>query len=74
MADRLNMDKINSLPQPLTALFFGGGSWPIHDIDVETGVLRIDVSGELQVCHIGEIHTVVEPGGTEHDVEELYAD
>lgn len=43
MTDLLSMDRINSLPQPFTAHFYGGGVWPVIDIDVLHGFLRIDV-------------------------------
>jgi len=44
--DRLDIDYINSLPQ------LWDGNWPVHDIEVETGLYRIDVCGILEVRHI----------------------
>lgn len=48
-ADRLNIDLINSKGQLFVDL---GGNWwwPVFDIDVQTGLFRIDVCGLLE-CH-----------------------
>jgi hypothetical protein len=72
--DKLNMALINSLPQPLIVRFCGGDEWPLHDIDVETGLLRIDVCGKLQVKHIGEATFFRDMDGVEHDAETFYSD
>lgn len=74
MVDLLRMDYINSLPQPFIAKFCGGDEWPIYDIDVETGLLRIDVVGKLQCCHIGEVVHFTDEGGGVHDAETFYCD
>ena len=50
--DKLKFDYINSLPQPFMGVFIGGDEWPIEDIDVQTGLLRIDVCGKIA----GEAH------------------
>ena len=72
--DKLNMDHINSLPQPFIVRFCGGDEWPVYDIDVETGLLRIDVCGKLQVKHIGEATVFRDMDGVEHDAETFYSD
>lgn len=72
MPDLLKMDYINSLPQPFIAHFFGGSEWLIHDIDVKTGLLRIDVCGKLEVKHIGEVRFFRDIEGCEHDIEDFY--
>lgn len=76
MTDRLRMDYINSLPQPFLALFFGGKDWwwPVYDIDVETGLMRIDVCGKLQVMHFGDVKELRDEGGVSHDPETFYSD
>lgn len=71
--DLLNMAFINSLPQPL----FGSENgidwwWPIHDIDVQTGVLRIDVCGLLQVMHISDYSVIRDDAGSLHRWEDFY--
>lgn len=72
--DRLKMDHINSLPQPFIGVFVGGDRWPIEDIDVQTGLLRIDVCGRLQVKHIGEVRNFVDADGGIHDPESFFVD
>ena len=72
--DKLNINHINSLPQPFIVHFVGGDEWPVHDIDVETGLLRIDVCGKLQVKHIGEAALFRDMDGAEHDAETFYSD
>lgn len=70
MADKLNMDLINSLPQPFyTTCKFG---WPIHDIDVEAGLMRLDVMGKLDVTHIAEHYTVRDQDGNVHETDDWY--
>jgi hypothetical protein len=55
MSDLLNMELINSLPQPLWVSSNGKDWWwPVYDICVETGLVRIDVCGKLQTNHITE--------------------
>ena len=70
--DKLDIARINSLPQPLIAHFYGGDEWPVHDIDVETGFMRIDVAGKLQVKHIGEVSFVRDINGGVHDADTFY--
>ena len=70
--DLLRMDYINNLPQPFIAHFCGGYEWPIYDIDVETGLLRIDVAGKLQVKHISEVIYFIDIEGVRHDAETFY--
>lgn len=74
LSDKLRLDYINSLPQPFIARFCGGDEWPVHDIDVETGLLRIDVVGKLQVMHIGDVTFFRDIEGVEHDSETFYSD
>jgi len=70
--DLLDMAKINSLPHPLTAVFSGGDRWEIHDIDVETGLLRILAGGLLQIKQFGELCEIVDGDFEEHDSDEFY--
>jgi len=72
--DKLRMDYINSLPQPFIAHFYGGDEWPVNDIEVGTGLLRIDVCGKLQVKHIGDVRFFRDETGVEHDSETFYTD
>lgn len=72
--DLLRMDHINSLPQPFIAHFYGGSEWPVYDIDVETGLLRIDVCGKLEVKHIGDVREFIDLDGVSHEADSFYAD
>lgn len=72
MADLLRMDHINSLPQPFFAQFCGGLWWPVHDIEVQTGLMRIDVCGLLEVKHFGEVTALRDSAGAEHDPDTFY--
>ncbi len=74
MSDPLRMDYINSLPQPFIATFYGGDEWPVVDICVETGCLRIDAVGKLQPMHIGDVKSFTDMDGVIHDTETFYCD
>lgn len=74
MTDLLRIEHINSLPQPFIATFCGGDEWPVYDIDVETGLLRIDVVGKLQCMHICEVMHFIDEAGDKHDTETFYCD
>ena len=72
--DLLRMDFINDLSMPLMAEFYGGDQWPIEDIDVQTGLLRIDVVGKRQVKHVGDLKHIIDADGRTHAVDELYTE
>lgn len=74
MADLLRMDHINSLPQPFIATLIGGSRWPVYDIDVQTGLLRIDVVGKLDVLTIGDVRNFTDANGVEHSTDSFYSD
>ena len=67
--DRLDMAYINSLPQPLW-----DDGWPVHDIEVETGLYRIDVCGLLEVRHIDKCITMKDATGKVHYVSDFETD
>lgn len=70
----LRMDYINSLPQPLVATLLGGYEWPVFDIDVETGCMRIDVTGMLEMTFISEVRYFTDASGAQHAPETFYSD
>lgn len=73
MADKLNMTAINGLPHPLAARFCGDDwIWPIYDIDVETGLMRIDVVGKLQVKHFADVMELQDETGQRHDADDFW--
>ena len=72
-ADMLNMDYINSLPQPFFARKFGSDWWwPVNDFEVQTGLYRIDVMGKLDVCHINDTAEFRDGEGKIHDSADFY--
>lgn len=73
MSDVLRMDYINSLPQPFLARFCGDKSWwPVHDFEVQTGVMRIDVCGLLQVKSFCEVMEIRDGDHQTHDPDSFY--
>jgi hypothetical protein len=67
--DRLDMAYINSLPLPLW-----DEEWPVYDIDVETGLYRIDVCGLFEVRHIDRCFTMKDATGKSHYVGDFELD
>ncbi|MEW8120052.1 MAG: hypothetical protein AB2792_23070 [Candidatus Thiodiazotropha sp.] len=74
MSDRLRMDYINSLPQPFLVNLIGGWTFELHDIDVETGLMRINVMGKLDVLHVSDARNFVDADGNDHDPDTFYTD
>ena len=73
MSDLLRMDHINSLPQPFFAQFFGDSQWwPVIDFEVQTGLMRIDVCGLLQVKSFADVKSVRDGHGDLHDPDSFY--
>lgn len=74
MTDLLDMEKLNSLPQPLWVRQWGRTSfdWPIYEICVETGLMRIDVCGKLDNWHIGDVAQIKDDHGDIYDADFFY--
>jgi len=75
--DMLDIDWINSLPQPFMAEYWLNGKrywWPVNDFEVQTGLYRIDVCGKLDVCHIGDHFVFMDGNGVEHSYEDFFVD
>ena len=73
--DILNIDKINSLPQPITAILYGdtSGYW-IETLCVRTGLMRLDVMGQIDLCHFDDVKMLVDIEGIEHDPDDFWID
>lgn len=52
----------------------GGSEWPVYDIDVETGLMRLDVCGKLDVSHIADVREFQDLDGGFHDPDTFYSD
>ena len=72
--DVLNADALNALQGPLMAKFAGGWEWPVHDIEVETALMRIDVSGLLEAKSFCEVMTLTDIEGVEFNAEDFWVD
>ena len=74
--DRLRMDYINRLPHPFLARFCGDKDtwWPVNDFEVQTGLMRIDVCGLLQVKHFSEVMEIMDGDNCRHDPETFWTD
>jgi hypothetical protein len=73
MSDVLRMDYINGLPQPFLVRFCGDKEWwPVNDFAVETGLMRIDVVGKLQVKRFSEVMEIRDGDHKLHDPDDFY--
>lgn len=72
--DQLKIDKINRLPHPLTAVFYGGDEWEIYSICVETGLMKINVVGMLDNCHFDNVKKIKDIDGGVHDADDFWID
>lgn len=75
MSDLLDMAYINSLPQPLYVREFGSDWWwPVNDIEVATGLYRIDVMGKLEAKHIGGAAEFRDADGGLYNSDEFFTE
>lgn len=76
MREVLRMEHINSLPQPFLVRFYGDKEWwwPVHDFEVATGLLRIDVCGKLQVKSFYDVAGIRDGDHALHEPETFYVD
>ena len=76
MSDLLNMEFINSLPQPLLMQEWGNDGddwlWPVIVICVETGLMQIDVCGMTQSKHISDVKRFKDADGNWHQSDDFY--
>ena len=70
MADILDMQKINSLPQPLST----EDGYYFETIDVQTGLVRVDVGGMIDFGEFSDFITIFDGDGVEHRTEDFYLD
>ncbi len=72
MSDRLKFDELNKLPLPIICRFIGGSEWPLYDIDVETGFMRIDVCGKLDKKHFVDVTHLTDADGIKHEADDFW--
>lgn len=73
--DLLDMDYIHSLGQ-LYVRYLGSKDWwwPLYDIDVETGLHRIDVMGKLDLKHISDVAQFRDDNDKYHHPDDFHND
>lgn len=76
MSDILDYDWINSRGQLYARLNALPDAywWPVYDIEVQTGLIRIDVVGKLQVTSMYEVMGFKDDNGTEYGCDDFYCD
>lgn len=72
--DLLDLAYINSLPQPFIGRLLGGFEWPIHDFEVETGLVRVDVCGLLSTKTISDFTSFRDDRGNVHPAHGFFID
>jgi hypothetical protein len=74
-SDLLDMDYINGLGQ-LYVRYLGSKDWwwPLYDIDVQTGLHRIDVMGKLDCKHISDVAQFRDDNGKCYHPDDFYTD
>ncbi|MBL4766517.1 MAG: hypothetical protein JKY94_02180 [Rhodobacteraceae bacterium] len=72
--DVLNMAKFNALPSPVTARLFNGAEWWIETLDVQTGFMRLDVCGQIDLSCFSEVKMLIDIDGGEHEPDEFWMD
>lgn len=71
-SDLINGPKFNSLPSPVTAKMIGGGEWWIESLCVETGFLRLDVCGQIDLGEFCMVSELVGSDGATHNPDDFY--
>lgn len=70
--DLINGPKFNALPAPVTAKMLGGSEWPIESLDVQTGCMRLDVCGKIDVNRFSEVVELIDIDGGRHDPDDFW--
>lgn len=67
------INALNSCDTAIAVLYGGRGEWPIHDIELECGLLRIDVMGRLDVMEMSDVKRII-AGLETFNNDEFYPD
>ena len=72
--DIIDIDKFNALPGPVAArIDFGAEHW-IETLCVQTGCMRLDVCGKIQLSHFDHVRKLIDADGNEHNPDIFYID
>ena len=72
--DVINMAKFNALPAPVTARLISGDELWIETLDVQTGFMRLDVQGQIDLECFSFVAMLIDIDGGEHDPDEFWLD
>lgn len=73
--DILKADEINRIPGPFMVRLCGSDWWwEVIDVEVETALCRINVSGLADVKCFSEVMDIKDIEGNHHDPESLWRD
>lgn len=70
--DILNIEKFNELPSPVTARLMGGDEYWIDTLCVQTGLMRLDISGQIDLSEFCMVKTLIDSDGNEHDPDDFW--
>lgn len=70
--DIINGVKFNALSSPVTAKIAGGGEWWIESLDVQTGLMRLDICGQIDLCHFCEVIELIDYNGNKYDPDDFW--
>jgi hypothetical protein len=71
--DLINIVKFNSLPPPVTArLIANGGDYWIESLCVQTGIMRLDVYGQIDIEDFIMCAELIDSNGVSHNPEDFY--
>jgi len=70
--DKLNIEKFNSLPSPVTARLRGLGDYWIESLCVQTGLMRVDVCGKTDNCEFIDAVLLIDADGNEHNPDDFW--
>jgi hypothetical protein len=73
-SDEINADKFNKLAGPVTARLIGGGEHWIETLDVGTGAMRVDVSGQIDCMHFSNVDVLIDSDLNKHDPDDFWND
>jgi len=72
--DLLKIKEFNELPSPVTARIFGGGEYWIETLDVQTGCMRLDVSGQIDLSEFSMVKMLIDANGNEYDPDDFWVE
>lgn len=74
VGDVICIEKFNSLSSPVTASMYGGGEYWIETLDVQTGLMRLDVCGQIDLSSFGLVKSLIDADGISHDPDDFWVE